>query len=206
MRTTTDGRPAGSRCACWRPGCCSAARRSPSGVRRAQRRAVAASSRSATTFTSGINPIEFDPAQFNSSACCFDYDWPIYAGLLRETTSGAYVPDLASSVTIPNSTTIDVQMRPGLVYSNGTPLNAAAVKAGYERNLANPHTGAGTPPFTTSRPSTSPGPTRWSCTSPRPWPAPSIRSWPTRSRSWRSRPGRARASRTPTWSGPGPSC
>ncbi len=89
-----------------------------------------------------INPIEFDPAQFNSAACCFDYDWPIYAGLLRETTSGAYVPDLASSVTIPNSTTIDIQMRPGLVYSNGTPLNAEAVKAGYERNLANSHAGA----------------------------------------------------------------
>jgi peptide/nickel transport system substrate-binding protein len=93
-------------------------------------------------FNSGINPIAFDPAQFNSSACCFDYDWPIYAGLLRETTSGAYVPDLASRVTIPNSETIDVTMRPGLVYSNGTPLDAAAVKAGYERNLANPHTGA----------------------------------------------------------------
>jgi peptide/nickel transport system substrate-binding protein len=91
----------------------------------------------------GINPIQFDPGQFNSGACCFDYDWPIYAGLLRETTSGAYVPDLASSVTIPNSTTIDIQMRPGLVYSNGTPLDAAAVKAGYERNLSNPHTGAG---------------------------------------------------------------
>jgi peptide/nickel transport system substrate-binding protein len=98
-------------------------------------------------FFSGINPVQFDPAQFNSSACCFDYDWPIYAGLLRETTSGAYVPDLASSVTIPNSTTIDVQMRPGLVYSNGTPLNAAAVKAGYERNLSNPNSGAGTAAF-----------------------------------------------------------
>ena len=52
------------------------------------------------------------------------------------------MPDLASSVTIPNSETIDVTLRPGLVYSNGTPLDAAAVKAGYERNLANPHTGA----------------------------------------------------------------
>src|SRR5579859_1266870 len=89
-----------------------------------------------------INPIEFDPTQFNSAACCFSYDWPIYAGLLRETTSGAYVPDLASSVSIPNSTTIDITMRPGLVYSNGTPLDAAAVKAGYERNLTNPNAGA----------------------------------------------------------------
>jgi peptide/nickel transport system substrate-binding protein len=94
-----------------------------------------------------INPIIFDPSQFNSGACCFSYDWPIYAGLLRETTSGAYVPDLASSVSIPNPTTIDIQMRPGLVYSNGTPLNAAAVKAGYERNMSNPNSGAGNSAF-----------------------------------------------------------
>jgi peptide/nickel transport system substrate-binding protein len=94
-------------------------------------------------FSSGAgNPVYFDPAQFNSVACCFDYTWPIYGGLLRQTPSGAYVPDLASSVTIPNASTLDIGLRPGLVYSNGTPLNAAAVKAGYERNLANPNPGA----------------------------------------------------------------
>jgi peptide/nickel transport system substrate-binding protein len=91
--------------------------------------------------SSGINPIEFDPTQFTSSACCYAYDWPIYAGLLRETVSGSYVPDLASSATVVNPSTIDVTIRPGIVYSNGTPLNAAAVKAGYERNLTNPHPG-----------------------------------------------------------------
>ncbi len=92
--------------------------------------------------TSSINPIAFDPAQFNGPAGFFSYNWPIYAGLLRETTGGDYVPDLASSVTIPNPSTIDVTVRSGLTYSNGTPLDAAAVKAGYERNLANPHPGA----------------------------------------------------------------
>jgi peptide/nickel transport system substrate-binding protein len=75
-------------------------------------------------------------------ACCFDYIWPVYGGLMRETPSGAYVPDLASSVTIADPSTIDVTVRPGLVYSNGAPLDAAAVKAGYERNLKNPNTGA----------------------------------------------------------------
>ena len=88
-----------------------------------------------------INPIEFDPTQFSSSACCFGYDWPIYAGLLRENASGAYVPDLASAVTVPNPTTIDITLRSGLVYSNGTPLDANAVKAGWERNMTNPHPG-----------------------------------------------------------------
>jgi peptide/nickel transport system substrate-binding protein len=88
-----------------------------------------------------INPIEFDPTQFTSSACCFAYDWPIYAGLLRQTTGGSYVPDLASAVTVANPSTLDITLRPGLVYSNGTPLNAAAVKAGFQRNLTNPHPG-----------------------------------------------------------------
>jgi peptide/nickel transport system substrate-binding protein len=88
-----------------------------------------------------INPIEFDPTQFTSSACCFAYDWPIYAGLLRETTSGSYVPDLAAAAAVVNPSTLDITLRPGLVYSNGTPLDAAAVKAGFERNLTNPHPG-----------------------------------------------------------------
>ena len=93
-------------------------------------------------FSSGINPIAFDPDQVNSSACCFAYDWPIYAGLLRETTSGADVPDLASSATVTNPTTISITLRSGLVYSNGARLDATAVKAGFERNLHNSHTGA----------------------------------------------------------------
>jgi peptide/nickel transport system substrate-binding protein len=92
--------------------------------------------------TSTINPIEFDPAQFNGPAGFFSYNWPIYAGLLRETPGGDYVPDLASKVTVPTPSTIDITVRPGLTYSNGTPLDAAAVKAGYERNLSNPHPGA----------------------------------------------------------------
>jgi peptide/nickel transport system substrate-binding protein len=90
---------------------------------------------------SGIIPTEFDPAQFTTSACCFGYDWPIYAGLLRETVSGSLVPDLASAAKVVNPTTIDITVRPGLVYSNGTPLDAAGVKAGFERNLTNPHPG-----------------------------------------------------------------
>jgi peptide/nickel transport system substrate-binding protein len=92
-------------------------------------------------FSQNTIPVEFDPAEFTTSACCFYYDWPIYAGLLRETSSGSYVPDLASAVTVPNSTTIDITLRPGLVYSNGATLDANAVKTGWERNMTNPHPG-----------------------------------------------------------------
>lgn len=93
----------------------------------------------------GTNTVEFDPVQFTGPVASFSYGWPIYAGLLRETTSGSYVPDLASSVTVPDPSTIDITVRPGLVYSNGTHLDAAAVKAGFERNLTNPLPGAWNP-------------------------------------------------------------
>lgn len=89
-----------------------------------------------------VNPVEFDPQQFVNDAGFFPYDWPIYAGLLRETTSGALVPDLASKVTVPNPSAIDISVRPGAVFSDGSPFTAAAVKAGFEHNLANPHAGA----------------------------------------------------------------
>ena len=42
-----------------------------------------------------VNPIEFDPDPVHQLGLLLLYDWPIYAGLLRETTSGSYVPDLA---------------------------------------------------------------------------------------------------------------
>src|SRR6185437_3409640 len=89
-----------------------------------------------------VGPIEFDPTQFTVALGSFSYDWPIYAGLLRQTTSGSFVPDLASKVTVPNPSTIDVQVRPGAVFSDGTALDAAAVKGGLERNLATANKGA----------------------------------------------------------------
>jgi peptide/nickel transport system substrate-binding protein len=80
-------------------------------------------------------PIYFDPAQFTVATAYFSYDWPIYASLLRLTPGGTLVPDLASAVTVTNSTTIDVQVRPGVTFSDGTPLDANAVKSGLERNI-----------------------------------------------------------------------
>ena len=80
-------------------------------------------------------PVEFDPSSFTTTAGYLTYLLPIYGGLLRETSSGAFVPDLASSVTVSNPSTIDIQIRPGEVFSDGTPFTAAAVKAGLERNI-----------------------------------------------------------------------
>ncbi len=86
-------------------------------------------------------PTEFDPVQYTGPAGFFTYNWPIFAGLLRLTPSGAYVPDLASNVTVTDSSTITVTLRSGLEFSNGTPLNAAAAKAALVRDLTNHNPG-----------------------------------------------------------------
>jgi peptide/nickel transport system substrate-binding protein len=87
-------------------------------------------------------PIYFDPEQFKVTTCYFLFDWPIYGGLLRLTPNGNLVPDLASSVSVANSTTISVQVRPGVTFSDGTPLDAASLKSGLERNISIPNKSA----------------------------------------------------------------
>ncbi len=80
-------------------------------------------------------PVEFDPVTFTVASGNLIYDLPIYGGLLRETPSGTFVPDLASKVNVVNPSTIAIVVRPGEVFSDGTPFTAAAVKAGLERNI-----------------------------------------------------------------------
>ena len=85
--------------------------------------------------TGSTVPVEFDPVKFTVASGNLAYDLPIYGGLLRETPSGTFVPDLASEVTVVNPSTIDITVRSGEVFSDGTPFTAAAVKAGLERNI-----------------------------------------------------------------------
>jgi ABC-type transport system substrate-binding protein len=89
-----------------------------------------------------VGPVHFDPAEFTVAAGYYSYTWPIYAGLLRLTPNGKYVPDLASKVTVPDPQTIEITLRPKLVFSDGTTLDADAVKAGIERNLGTANKGA----------------------------------------------------------------
>jgi ABC-type transport system substrate-binding protein len=91
---------------------------------------------------SAVGPVHFDPTEFTVATGYYPYTWPIYAGLLRLTPSGEYVPDLASKVTVPDPQTIEITLRRNLVFSDGTTLDAAAVKAGIERNLNTSHKGA----------------------------------------------------------------
>jgi peptide/nickel transport system substrate-binding protein len=91
---------------------------------------------------SASGPIDFDPAQFTVNGANFTYDWPMYGGLLRLLPNGSYVPDLASKVTVADPETIAIQIRSGEVFSDGTAFNAAAVKAGLQRNMATTNKGA----------------------------------------------------------------
>lgn len=60
----------------------------------------------------------------------------IYGRLMRPTGDGSLEPDLAESATVVDANTIDIVVRDGVTFQDGTPFDAAAVKAGLERSLA----------------------------------------------------------------------
>jgi peptide/nickel transport system substrate-binding protein len=83
-------------------------------------------------------PLEFDPvdakAHYSGNDALF---YLIYGRLLRPTSDGGLEPDLAESVEIVDKSTIEVRLREGLAFSDGSPLDAAAVKASLDAVVAN---------------------------------------------------------------------
>ena len=71
----------------------------------------------------------------------------LYGRLLRQTLDGDFVPDLAESTTVPDPNTIEITLRDGLTFSDGTAFDAAAVKTGLERNLQEADRAVMTEPF-----------------------------------------------------------
>ncbi len=61
----------------------------------------------------------------------------IYGRLLRPQQDGSLVPDLAESVTVVDTQTIEVVLRDGVTFSDGTPFDAETVQAGLQRSLDN---------------------------------------------------------------------
>lgn len=59
----------------------------------------------------------------------------IFDTLLRQNTTGGYDPGLADSATIVDSSTLKVKLHPNVKFSDGTALDAEAVKFGIERNI-----------------------------------------------------------------------
>lgn len=60
----------------------------------------------------------------------------VYGRLMRPTWDGELIPDLAESARVIDRNTIEVTLRRGLTFSDGTAFEAAAVKAGLERSLS----------------------------------------------------------------------
>jgi peptide/nickel transport system substrate-binding protein len=83
---------------------------------------------------------QFDPTQMLSPATT-----PhrlVYGTLLTARMDGSYDPGLAESAEVVDDRTITIQIREGVVFSDGTPFDAEAVKFGLERNFTADNPGA----------------------------------------------------------------
>lgn len=80
----------------------------------------------------GAWPAGLYPPTDTSDAADFPYMDAIYGDLIEMGAGGKLIPDLAQSFsTSPDAKTITLHLRPGVKFSDGTPLNAAAVKTNW---------------------------------------------------------------------------
>lgn len=83
---------------------------------------------------------QFDPIQLTSPAA--GPQMLIYGTFLRARPDGTYSPSLAESAEVINPRTIEIRIREGVKFSDGTPFDAEAVKFGLDRNIASGNGGA----------------------------------------------------------------
>ena len=84
------------------------------------------------------NPSSLDPSTGRSGADHV-FLWPIYDTLVDiEPATLNPVPGLAESWNYPDATTLVLNLRKGVVFHDGTPFDAAAVKANFDNMLGNP--------------------------------------------------------------------
>lgn len=89
----------------------------------------------ATTLTVAVstNPSSLDP-QAGPSGTDHESLYPIYATLVDfDPATLKAIPGLAESWSFPDPTTLQLKLRTGLKFSDGSPLDAAAVKASLQR-------------------------------------------------------------------------
>jgi ABC-type transport system substrate-binding protein len=88
----------------------------------------------------GVGGFTLDPAKVaNDSNDAVQY--LVFGRLMRPSPDDRLEPDLAESVTVVDPNTIRVVLRDGLTFQDGTPFDAAAVKAGLDRTLASGNPG-----------------------------------------------------------------
>jgi peptide/nickel transport system substrate-binding protein len=88
-----------------------------------------------------IGQFGFDPTQSLSPATEDPWLLAVYDSLLRPSPDGKLVPGLAQAATITSSESLNIRLYPNIKFTDGTPLNAAAVKSGIQRNMNAPNKG-----------------------------------------------------------------
>src|SRR5215211_1644981 len=78
--------------------------------------------------------IAFDPAKMTISDSGTALGQLLYDSLLRKQPDGTFAPELAKRATIVDPQTVTVELKPGLEFQDGTPLDAAAVAFTILRN------------------------------------------------------------------------
>ncbi|MBW8826496.1 MAG: hypothetical protein JF603_09125 [Acidobacteria bacterium] len=78
--------------------------------------------------------LKFDPTTMGPGA--YVQTLPVLRTLLTRTTNLEFKPDLAQSASVVDPSTVEVTLRPNARFSDGTPVDSAAVKATFNRNLA----------------------------------------------------------------------
>jgi peptide/nickel transport system substrate-binding protein len=79
--------------------------------------------------------INFDPVASDRVGANEGLYSLVYGTFLRETPDGSLQPELAESATVVDPNTIELVIRDGVTFHDGSPFDAAAVKAGLERTL-----------------------------------------------------------------------
>ena len=84
--------------------------------------------------------VTFDPATPAQTGNPTGRIWQdlIYDTMIHNTPDGKGAPGLATKWTTPDPSTVELTLRDGVKFSDGSPLNAAAVKAAWDRTIASP--------------------------------------------------------------------
>lgn len=78
----------------------------------------------------------FDPAVVDAGPAGGDFAVNVFGSLLRLEPDGTVGPALASAMTTDDGVVWTMTIRPGITFTDGTPLDAAAVDANLQRHLA----------------------------------------------------------------------
>ncbi|HEY6532065.1 MAG TPA: ABC transporter substrate-binding protein [Acidimicrobiales bacterium] len=89
----------------------------------------------------------FDPVKNAASSVDEGLYYAVYGRLMRPTQDGELVPDLAETATVVDAGAIEIVLRDGATWQDGTPFTATDVKVGLERSDASNNTAAYTAPF-----------------------------------------------------------